>query len=155
MRAIRAIREEIEVRGGRARVWVGPGRVEVIDAGLTPEWALRGQSERIEIDVDLDDDSEDWWPDVEQRIERARAALNDELIARLLQVVAEHPDDQRTISQRAGQRPGWLASLLQAWRGHGRRGAEPTLSTLRLLAQGLGCTLGELLGPELLDRRGR
>jgi hypothetical protein len=82
--------------------------------------------------------------------------MDDELIARLLHVVDAHlrgEDTARAVSLRAGQRPGWLASLLQAWRGHGRRGSEPTLTTLRLLARGLGMSLGELLGDALLGRQ--
>ena len=85
---------------------------------------------------------------------RLEAAVEgDALVARLLRVVAESGLPAQTISERAGQRPGWLADLTQAWRGGKRRGREPTISTLQLLAQGLGITLGELLGPDILNRR--
>lgn len=83
----------------------------------------------------------------------AAEAEGDALVARLLSVVDASGDSHRIISERARQRPGWLDDLLQGWRGSKtRRGREPTLSTLELLARGLGLTLGELLGPELLDR---
>jgi len=74
------------------------------------------------------------------------------LTARLLAVVAASAFSQVEISRRAGQRDTWLGDLLLGWRGRGsRRGAEPSISTLQLLAQGLGVSLGELLGPDLLD----
>ncbi len=90
--------------------------------------------------------------DAAARAKTAALERIDALIARLLQAVESSPLDQVEISVRAGQRPGWLADLMQAWRGARRRGREPTISTLRLLAQGLGMTLGELLGAEILDR---
>lgn len=55
------------------------------------------------------------------------------------------------ISRRAGHHSGWVATLIYAWRGGARRGIEPTLSTLWDLALGLGVTLRELLGDELLS----
>lgn len=78
---------------------------------------------------------------------------DDTITTRLLSVVEASGLSQATISERAGQRHGWLADLMQAWRGRVRRGREPTISTLRLLARGLGMTLGELLGPEVLEGR--
>ncbi len=74
------------------------------------------------------------------------------LTARLLGIVDASDLSQSDISRRAGQRPTWLGDHLQAWRGRGRRGGEPTISTLQLLAQGLGLSLGELLGAELLEQ---
>jgi hypothetical protein len=79
--------------------------------------------------------------------------MTDPLLARLLIVVEASPLSQVAISRAAGQRATWLGDHLQAWRGRGRRGGEPTLATLRLLARGLGVSLGDLLGEELLAER--
>lgn len=80
-RTTRSVREEIEERGGRARVWLGwrPERIEVWDSGHTPEWALRGSTDRVEVDVGLGDEGEDWWPDVEARLRHARSELLDSI----------------------------------------------------------------------------
>jgi len=81
---------------------------------------------------------------------------DDPLVARLVAVVDAHlqgEDTARAVSLRAGQRPGWLADHMQAWRGgRARRGREPTWSTIQSLARGLGCSVSELLGPDILDR---
>lgn len=72
---------------------------------------------------------------------------------RLIEVIENSKISQREISRRAGaQRETWLSDLLRAWRG-GRRGKEPTISTLQMLARGLGVSLGELLGADLLNQK--
>jgi transcriptional regulator with XRE-family HTH domain len=78
----------------------------------------------------------------------------DAIRRRLLAVVQQALDDGLTmaeIERRAGQRRTWLQDHVRAWEGKGRRGAEPTISTLVSLAGGLGMSLGDLLGPDLLS----
>ena len=58
--------------------------------------------------------------------------------ARLIEIIEKSTYSQKEIARRAGQRPTWVSDLLSAWRGRGRRGQEPTISTLQLLAKGLG-----------------
>lgn len=73
----------------------------------------------------------------------------DDLRARLVEVVegvVVSGVSQLEISRRAGHSEGWVADLLRGWRGRGsRRGAEPTIPTLRSLAMGLGIDLKDLL----------
>lgn len=73
-----------------------------------------------------------------------------DLPARLETLIEESGLSQVRISERAGQRASWVASLLQGWRGRARRGSVPSLETCWLLARGLGVSLAQLLGPELL-----
>lgn len=71
---LREMCEAIEMAGGRVDVWVGRERVETMVPGHTPEWALHECARRVAIDVDIEDDSEDWRVGV---IERVRRTIDD------------------------------------------------------------------------------